>query len=245
MAEAPFPPAASPSFIALAARALRERGARALSQVLDRSGPLVSVGVALGVAGGLAVVLALGMWRRPPAFDVDAALPKAVPVTVVSSGTAPFAGPGVVRGTDRLVVHVAGAVAVPGLVEVPAGARVADVVDAAGGFTADADRSALNLAEPVADGVRVLVPRLGEVAVVPGISGGGASGSGASADHPVDLNRAGVDQLEELPGVGPATAAAIVEYRERNGPFATVDDLESVPGIGPAKLERIRDHVVV
>ena len=141
------------------------------------------------------------------------------------------------------MVHVAGAVTAPGLVEVPAGARVAAMRSLPReGSAADADRSALNLAEPLADGVRVLVPRVGEVSAVPGVSGGIAR---ASVGRPVDLNRATADQLEELPGVGPATAAAIAEHRERNGPFATVDDLESVPGIGPAKLDRIRDHVSV
>ncbi len=236
MAQAPFPPAASPSVVVAALAPLRARVDRLLGQVVHRSGLLLMAGLVLGSAGGLAVVVALGVWRRPPPFDVDAALPEAVPVPVAAVGPAPA------DATGALVVHVAGAVTAPGLVEVPAGARVADAVAAAGGFSPDADRSALNLAEPLADGVRVLVPRVGEVAVVPGISGAGPE---RSVDRPIDLNRATADQLDELPGVGPATAAAIVEHRERNGPFASVEDLESVPGIGPAKLERIRDHVSV
>ena len=71
------------------------------------------------------------------------------------------------------------------------------------------------------------------------------SGADAQPSGPIDVNHATVDQLDELPGIGPATAAAIVDHREQNGPFATIDDLEAVRGIGPAKLEAIRDLVTV
>jgi competence protein ComEA len=154
-----------------------------------------------------------------------------------------------------IVVHVAGAVVQPGVVHLPAGSRAEDALAAAGGVAADADTDALNLAAPLRDGDRLYVPHLGQpvpTVVVPSggaAAGGGASGGGAAATAaaagPVDLNRATVDQLDSLPGVGPATAAAIVAYRDEHGPFATVDDLLGVRGIGPAKLDAIRALVAV
>lgn len=162
-----------------------------------------------------------------------------------------------------VVVHVVGAVVRPGLVELAADGRVADAIDAAGGATSDGDPHRLNLAAPVVDGLRIRVPRLGEDTADGGGDGGGGDpllslpsteiGSAGSAGQgidgpvagPVDLNRADSDRLESLPGVGPVTAAAIVDWREEHGPFLAVDDLLSVPGIGPAKLEGLRDRVIV
>ncbi|MEM7272792.1 MAG: helix-hairpin-helix domain-containing protein [Actinomycetota bacterium] len=149
-----------------------------------------------------------------------------------------------------LVVHVAGAVRSPGLVTVPPGARVDDAIRAAGGPGPAADLDRLNLARPVADGMQIRVPTMDEAAPAgPLISGpeiDEPDGSpGAASSGPVALNSASVDQLDTLPGVGPATAAAIVTWREENGGFRVVEDLLDVPGIGPAKLEALRDHVVV
>ncbi len=115
-----------------------------------------------------------------------------------------------------------------------------DAVVAAGGPAPDADWNALNLAAVVVDGTRVYVPAVGEEVV--GVAPVGA-GDGAQPVGPIDVNRATVEQLETLPGVGPATATAIVTERERNGPFVNVDDLDRVPGIGPAKLAALRDLV--
>ncbi|MFN8023571.1 MAG: helix-hairpin-helix domain-containing protein [Acidimicrobiales bacterium] len=153
----------------------------------------------------------------------------------------------------ELVVHVAGAVLVPGVHRVPTGARVDDAVSAAGGLAADADSDAINLAAPVHDGDRVYVPRLDEnVPVVPGVSGSsgqGASGGSSTASSgppaPVSINDATADQLDALPGVGPATAAAIVAYREQHGPFSSIDALADVRGIGPAKLDALRGLVTL
>jgi competence protein ComEA len=140
-----------------------------------------------------------------------------------------------------VVVHVAGAVLTPGVYELDAGARVDDAVRTAGGPRSDAELDGLNLAAVVVDGQRVYVPVLGEIDLATVAEGTAAE----AAVGPVDLNSATVEQLDALPGVGPATASAIVDDRERNGPFATVDDLDRVPGIGPAKLGAIRDLVTV
>jgi competence protein ComEA len=142
-----------------------------------------------------------------------------------------------------IVVHVAGAVAEPGVYELPAGSRVGAAIETAGGPSRRADPGALNLAAPLADGERVYVPKVGET--VPRIPVEDAPAGSAAPAGPVDVNRATAEELDQLPGIGPTTAAAIVDHREENGPFASVDDLEAVRGIGPAKLDAIRGLVSV
>lgn len=160
-----------------------------------------------------------------------------------------------------LLVHVDGAVQTPGVVQVEVGARVQDAVDAAGGFTAKADTTRLNLARPVGDGERLWVPRPGEevpnlVESDPGGSprqppaGGAGGGSGAGAGGPgsgvqVNLNSADQAALEELPGVGPVTAAAIIQWRTEHGRFSTTDELLEVSGIGEATLDKLLPHVTL
>jgi len=135
-----------------------------------------------------------------------------------------------------VVVHVSGAVVNPGVFRADPGARVGDLVEAAGGLASRADPDRVNLAAVVRDGDQVHIPRLDEVIATD------AAGSPAGR---VDLNRAGAQVLQTLPGIGPALAAAIVEHRERFGDFGDVDALENVSGIGPAKLSGIRDLVTV
>ena len=150
----------------------------------------------------------------------------------------------------EVVVHVAGAVAAPGVQRLPLGSRVVDAVDAAGGAGPDADLGRINLAAALTDGQQVYVLRLGETAPVPpggavaGAGGSGGTGAVAGIDL-IDVNTASATQLEELPGVGPATAAAIIAHREQHGPFASVDDLLDVRGIGEAKLDALRDLATV
>jgi competence protein ComEA len=138
--------------------------------------------------------------------------------------------------TQKLVVHVVGAVRHAGLLRLPDGSRVADAVARAGGPTRHADLSAVNLAAPLVDGQQVVVPRRQP----PGSAvDAGAPASGSK----VSLAVATVEQLDELPGVGPVTAQKIVDWRTTHGPFRSVDDLDEVPGIGPAKIEQLRDLV--
>jgi competence protein ComEA len=117
------------------------------------------------------------------------------------------------------------------------GSRVLDAVALAGGLSEQADQQAVNLARRLKDGENVYVPALGEAVVrFESVSGLGSL---------VDINRATQDQLESLPGIGPATAQAILQYRLEHGSFQAVDDLDDVPGIGPATVENLRNLVTV
>ncbi len=142
---------------------------------------------------------------------------------------------------DTIVVHVMGEVNEPGVYVLEGGQRIEEAVQTAGGATADADLHALNLAAPVVDGSQIRVPAVGDPPVAALVTDPTLS----TTEGPVDLNSATAQQLEALPGIGPATSAAIVEYRETNGPFLTLDDLLDVPGIGPAKLAGFGDQAVV
>jgi competence protein ComEA len=225
---------------------------------------------AAGLVGVVVVSALVWVLVRPDTPAVEDILPMATTTAPASASTGVPgpAGPldptqlldstGAPASTTSLpsdlLVHAAGAVAAPGVYELAGGARVADLVQAAGGPSPDADLDRLNLAEPLVDGSRVYVPRVGELdpppVLVPSGGTGAATGEGAGGAAedvagPVDLNRATVDELDELPGVGPATAEAILAHREANGPFASVDELLDVRGIGEAKLAALRDLVTV
>jgi competence protein ComEA len=138
-----------------------------------------------------------------------------------------------------LVVHVAGEVRRPGLYRLREGARIADAVRRAGGARRGADLAALNLAAPLVDGVQVLVPARRTEGATPAAPSSGLDVPAAL----ISLSSATVEQLDELPGVGPITAQKIVDYRGEHGPFASVEDLDAVPGIGPTRIEQLRDLV--
>jgi competence protein ComEA len=170
--------------------------------------------------GGLAVGLGLGLLQRDPH-------PVAPPSLVPGSPATP----------SNVEVHVAGWVVSPGVVSVPVGSLVVDVIVAAGGLRPGARVDAVNLAAPVAAGQQVLVPGPSPEGETPpgGVAPGGK----------VAVNRATAAELESLPGVGPVLAGRIVAYRDQNGAFSRVEDLLSVPGIGEAKLSSIRDLITV
>ena len=209
--------------------------------------------VAVGLVAVIAVAVAAVLLTRRPAPAPAVVLPRAdqaTTPTVADAGTGE--GPAERPGAS-VTVHAAGALARPGVYVLPAEARVADVVAAAGGPLPDADLDQLNLATRLADGERVYLPRKGETpaasppAGAPPAGATSPSGGGAATTRAqlVDLNTATVEQLDALPGVGPSIAGAIVEHRARNGRFRSVDDLLDVPGIGPAKLGVIRPLVRV
>jgi competence protein ComEA len=144
-----------------------------------------------------------------------------------------------------VVVHVVGAVPTPGVQHLPAGSRVADAVQAAGGATPDADLARVNLAAELTDGQQIYVPRVGESPPTP-ITPAGTTGDPATGPEPlVDINTATAAELDELPGIGPTTAEAIITTREERGGFTSVDDLLDVRGIGDAKLAELRPRVTV
>jgi competence protein ComEA len=149
--------------------------------------------------------------------------------------------------SGEVIVHVAGAVATPGVVTLPAGSRVADAVEAVGGLLADADPSRINLARPLQDGEQLLVLRAGEEPPPP-VAGGAPTPEGADpavGSGLVDLNAASSEQLQTLPGIGPAIAGRIVQHREQHGPFRTPGDLRDVSGIGEKRFQDLAALITV
>jgi competence protein ComEA len=142
------------------------------------------------------------------------------------------------RGGEGIVVHVAGAVRDPGIYEFPAGSRVTDAVDRAGGAVGSAAPDAINLAAKLADGQQVVIPaRAGSSAAV-------AVAAGAAVeDAPISLGTATVEQLDTIEGIGPVTAADIISFRDEHGGLSSVDELDQLSGIGPATMEALRDRL--
>lgn len=145
----------------------------------------------------------------------------------------------------ELTVHVAGAVRRPGVYQLEPGSRVDDAVQRAGGARRRADLSGLNLAAELEDGRQVLVPERVRVAAAgaAAVAGGPRAAAPAAPGVPLNLNTATPEQLDELDGIGPATAQQIVEFREAHGGFGTVEELAQVPGIGDKRLASLREQV--
>lgn len=199
-----------------------------------RTGVLIVV-VSVGINGLLVWTL-----HRQPGEPISLAQPTPAPTAT----TAPTATP------VPIVVHVSGAVATPGVYEVPAESRVADAIEAAGGLSDDAYSSALNQAAALQDGVQVYVPTEDEAA--PPAAGTNSAAPASSTDNgnasdssQININTAGASRLEELPGIGPALAERIIAHRNANGPFASLDALANVKGIGEKTLEDLRPHITL
>jgi competence protein ComEA len=186
----------------------------------------VTVTVAVALVGSLIVFLPRDQARAPTAL---AASPGAT-AQVAADGVGQALPGQALPGQATVTVHVAGAVTEAGVYDLPAGARVADAIDAAGGTVEGADTDAVNLARVVADGEQIRVPVAGEPSVGDGL---------------ININTADAATLERLPGVGPVLAQRIVTHREDHGPFASVDGLDDVSGVGPSVLEQIRAAATV
>jgi len=182
----------------------------------------------LGILLGL--LLAGGIWltARPPQGETVELRPAPTPKPVR--------------------VHIAGAVVRPGVYELPEDSRVLDAVEAAGGFVAEADKTALNLAAIVDDAERLDIP------YVAGFTPEAESGfvvistgtpSSSLGEGLVDINTASLEELDSLPGIGPTTAQRIIDYRNENGPFGSIEDIVNVSGIGPATYEELKDLITV
>ncbi|HSN76403.1 MAG TPA: helix-hairpin-helix domain-containing protein [Anaerolineae bacterium] len=186
------------------------------------------------VAGG--AVLA---WRQPQpvAFQVQPPPATATP--------APTPTPAPIK------VEVAGAVQQPGVYELPASARAADAIAAAGGLAPNADGEALSLARPLQDGEKLAAPTVrpaqpaAATSSTPELAAARSGGSDLSGAGLINLNSASAQELEALPAIGPVTAQAIVDYRTANGPFQSVEEITKVKGIGPATLEKLKPLITV
>ena len=219
--------------------------------------------VALGCAFVLRILWAERAAEAPPAAGVagiagqaptpawegrDGPERPATPEVVSRSAPVTAAAP-----QAELVVHVVGQVARPGLVRLKAGARVADAIESAGGATRAADLAAMNLARALVDGEQVFVPKPGQeppTVVAPRVPGGATTGDGSgvtgeSTTGLVDLNKADLDALDSLPGVGPVLAQRIVDWRTEHGRFTSVEELGEVSGIGDKMLSQLRPRVTV
>ena len=137
---------------------------------------------------------------------------------------------------EDVVVHVAGAVREPGVYRLPEGSRVTDAIERAAGATGDADANAINLAARLADGQQINLPARSQAPV--GV-GGSQAGAG-SASGPISLGTATVEQLDSIEGIGPVTAAAILQFRDERGGVSSIDELDEISGIGPATMEALR-----
>lgn len=214
---------------------------------------ILLVATALVAVGGMCwVYLVLG---REPTTALQNTMPSIHAPTSMGTPTtgAPESNSTTTSAPSSVVVDVAGAVRHPGVVRVEGGGRVTQAIALAGGPRPDADLARVNRARIVHDGDFIYVPRRGENAVpqlLDGAVNGPASapdadGSAPASTGPVNLNTASAKELEALPGVGPATAQAIIDHRQSVGRFTRVEDLLDVRGIGDAKFAQLKALVVV
>jgi len=206
--------------------------------------------VRIGAVVLVAVALAAGfVWYRLGLSSGDSGAATREPAPTASTARADTASS--TTTPTKVVVHVAGAVAEPGVVELAPDARIIDALEAVGGALPEADLDRLNLAAKLVDGQRVLVQRVGDPPAPTDSTGttpGDATapdGANGGAAAPINLNTATVEQLEELPGIGPVLAQAIIDERTRRGGFDSVNELLDVSGIGDARFADIEALVTV
>lgn len=150
-----------------------------------------------------------------------------------------------IKETESFIVDVKGQVKMPGVYSSSQEERVIDVVQRAGGLTENADQSKVNFAEHVQDAMVIYIPAKGEEGVMPQGLTSSPSDPGGAKQGKINLNKADETQLQNLPGIGPSKAAAILEYRETNGPFKSVEDLKNISGIGDKTFEKLKDLITI
>ncbi len=183
------------------------------------------------VYGAIAVALLLVGARAIRAEDGAAGASFAAAGGSESSGASSSGGFSLSGQAGDLIVDVTGAVGRPGVYRLPAGSRVDDAIQRAGGATARALLEAVNRAARLADGQQVVVPARGA---------GGTVAAAGDEEGPISLGTASAEQLDEIEGIGPVTAADIIEFRDQHGGLASVDQLDQISGIGPATMESLR-----
>ncbi|MDP4550346.1 helix-hairpin-helix domain-containing protein [Alkalihalobacillus macyae] len=146
---------------------------------------------------------------------------------------------GVAEEPEIIMVDVKGAVINPGVYEMESLSRVKDVITRAGGFVKDADQTQLNLAGKVTDEMVIYVPVIGEISKIP------QTGNLSEETKLISINTADLNELQELPGIGPSKAEAIIQYREENGAFKAIEDLQNISGIGEKTFEKLKDLISI
>ena len=204
--------------------------------------PAVSRPQLVAYALAALLVLALGVrFMQGQARSAAVATPAGASAGATAAGTASAPVRIEPKPAAVALVHVAGAVRTPGVYRLREGERIQDAIRRAGGTRPGADLNAINLAAKVADGQQVVVPRRGAAGAA--AAAVGAAAPGGPAQPPVSLNTATAEQLDTLDGVGPATAAKILDWRRQHGGFRSIDDLGEIPGIGPKRLAALRTKV--
>lgn len=186
----------------------------------------------------LALVGGFFFWlQRPASSPIEIVTPEPTPSPAVT----PTSTPSPVR------VYVTGAVKDPDVYRLPPGSIVKDAIQAAGGPTDDADLMRINLAQELLDQQQLYVPRIGEVDAPPPVTGGEPTppSDKVAPGGRVNINTASAEELDTLPGIGPAFAQRIIDYREANGPFKSIEEITLVSGIGDATYEKIKDRITV
>jgi competence protein ComEA len=196
---------------------------------IERYRAVLFLSLIVGILAG--IVLFQTQWARPNGSILDSLTPAPSPEAT--------------RTPKPLQVYVTGAVQRPDVYALPAGSIVKDALLAAGGAAADADLVRINLAHSLADGEQVYVPRQGEESLPTRLLTAPAASVLQPGASRININTAGETELESLPGIGPALAKRILEYREAHGPFQAIDEIDNVPGIGPVLLEEIRDLITI
>jgi competence protein ComEA len=195
-------------------------------------------GIILILLINLALIGGLFFWLRRPVSS---------PVEITSPGPTPSPVLAPTSTSSPIRVYVTGAVLRPDVYHLAPGSIVKDAIGVAGGVTDDADLIHINLAQELYDQQQIYVPRVDEVEAPPPVTGGESrSPSGVlEMGGKIDINTATIEELDTLPGIGPAYAQGIVEYREVNGPFSSIEEIILVSGIGNATFDKIRDRITV